>query len=198
MIKRIEIKGKLAQRIPAFKDNAVFEFKPGLNLLVGLNGTGKSTILRAIRDQMIGNSRSSAEITVEYEGDFQTLYFSGEENGSRLKGAFDDNTDMMHQISAIFASRGQAMGSYIIQFLNKYTPAIRTGAVVLLDEPDSSIDWPNIASLPKLMAQVPQTQFIVACHHPILVLQPANVIELTPHYCKGLRAALIRMLGLEK
>lgn len=199
MIKKIEIKGKLAERITDIQGDKVFEFKPGLNLLVGSNGSGKSTVLRAIRDQMTVTNRSrknspSTDVVVEREGDAPVLYFSGEENGTRMKSVFDHDTDMMHQIQAIYSSRGQALGSYIVHFLKKHTATIRAGAVVLLDEPDASMDWPSLTSIPKLVASVPQAQFIIACHHPLLALQPANVIELTPGYCEQLREALDELL----
>jgi predicted ATPase len=117
MIGRISIQENIGEseefshvkKIPFFQQNSEIEFKPGLNILFGPNGIGKSTILKLIglplaaiqggrsvvtHSYMLSHARSNKPINfgVELQHDGQgIMYFDSDDTIGLTHGYFDDD-----------------------------------------------------------------------------------------------------------
>lgn len=148
-----------AAELPFFKGRRVVKFKPGLNILYGGNGTGKSTVLNILGDTLCarqsgvsvvtydaldsstqmgrGRGRSISDaIRLSVKHDGQPLVYLDPRNSVGLRhGAFDDDF-MGRGLQEIFGGRGLSTGQ---NALRRGTHALQvvTGKV----EPPSAIEY---------------------------------------------------------
>lgn len=146
---------------------ASIQFNPGVNLVVGRNGCGKSSMFEAIRNELEHgtgqNARLSRDPTVPH------LWYSGSlataDAAVSLRGS-EGST-----LSAGHASHGELLQRHLQALTN-----IEGEAVVLMDEPDIGLDFFAIAELAKtIVAKSDTVQFIVATHSPLLMTMTKNV-----------------------
>lgn len=138
------------------------EFRKGVNLLVGDQGAGKSTVL----DNLEG--RSSAGALVVMDDGTKIKHYDFEKYNPRVSTGFGGVVDMGVQTSALFVSHGQA-GIMILADLMK-TATVPT--TFLIDEPDTGMSIRSCRAIAKFlkMAAVAGHQVIAAVHNPTLIL----------------------------
>lgn len=141
-------------RCPHLEQNPALTFAPGINLLLGSNGSGKSTILNAIRD-----GKGSA---VKDMG--QVIHFSSES---------------IKSVQSVFGGRshGESMRDQLVGLAN-----IVPGSTVLLDEPDLALSIDGVVELCKIISTKSKegVQFIISSHNVLVwTLSWANIIPLT-------------------
>lgn len=144
-----------------FKEFDSFVFRPGVNLLVGDQGCGKSSLLEAIKDS--GPTSTCDRAIIETDGVCKSYYFDFEKGNPRTLSYFGD--DIMGQVGMMFSSHGQA-NLAMIKGLDKAADCI-----VMVDEPDSAL---SIRSCMKLVAQLKNleqrsAQVIAAVHNPVVI-----------------------------
>lgn len=137
----------------------------GINLIVGDQGTGKSTLL----NQIFKKSRQeNSAIDVEIgEGSFDMLYFDTESMNPRQSR----NADPMSSAASKFMSHGQAMwetANIIDDSKN---------LLIVIDEPESGL---SIRSQHKLLDKMRKAvdrncQFILATHSSTIILSVSKV-----------------------
>lgn len=144
-----------------FKESQVFYFRPGVNLLVGDQGCGKSSLLETIKDTGTKNKHKRA--TALTDGECISLSFDFEKGNPRTLGYFGD--DIGGQMAMMFSSHGEAV-KVILKGLDDFT-----SGMAMLDEPDSAL---SIRSCMKLVARFKDleqrgVQVIAAVHNPVVI-----------------------------
>jgi predicted ATPase len=163
-----------------FAKDEVFEFTPGVNLLVGDQGCGKSSLLSTIAAKMGSTTyrfetglQKKVTITVN---DKTTVYgFDFETHNPRTKSVLGPCPGF--QIASKFTSHGETAKpilSRMAQFRN---------AVVFLDEPDTALSPRSILGLKDLFAEMVENgcQIIAAVHNPLLILAYPQCLSLDSH-----------------
>lgn len=145
-----------------FAKGKTFKFEPGLNVLVGANGSGKSTVLSALR----GQSKCEVEIVRDDIGPL--IAWDAEKDNLRTQPFLDVNINL--HVRSMFMSHGQAN----VARLNKMFDEARTTdgyGVIIFDEPEAGLSLPNVAGLARMLGSAAAAgwQIIIATHHPDLI-----------------------------
>lgn len=188
MITKLCLKGKYAQRV-GNKTSRTFTFEPGVNLLVGPNGSGKTTVLDALvarsaeqRVKLLGAKAKDIEVTISDR--IQLKHFDFEKGNPRTKGHFYNSDGLMgFQLGAMFRSHGEVTKDLHAGMMR---PEHVKGCLVLLDEPDQALDFDGAVRLALRLKEIEAAQVIAAVHHPVLVscTKEFNIIEMRPNYVR--------------
>jgi len=165
-----------------FKEDEVIEFKLGVNLIVGDQGTGKSSLFQAIQVKGMKKPRSwnlpqTDSIPVEIVAkDIPVFAFDFEHDSPRTKAWFDDDIDF--HMKSMFHSHGQMVTAIIDAWLRIDKPWL-----VLVDEPDTAL---SIRSCHKLVRAFRHISFmggqvIATAHNPIVIAGFEEVYSLDHH-----------------
>jgi predicted ATPase len=185
--------------IPAVRDlvEKGFEPAPGLTVLIGENGSGKSTIVEAIAaawsrhvraDRRNVSLKATAEPSSEDSDLDRALRLIGTRGGG--KGGFFLRAERMHDLFTAVGSEGRwadrfggvdlharSHGQAFIQVLK--TRVVERG-LYLFDEPEAALSFTSCLGLIALLARLPGegSQAIVATHSPLIAATPgATLVE---------------------
>jgi predicted ATPase len=144
-----------------FKESDVFEFRPGVNLLVGDQGCGKSSLLETIKDA--GSKNEHKRAVARTDGQCMSLFFDFEKGNPRTLSYFGD--DIQSQLCMMYSSHGEAVNG-ILKGLDKATDGI-----AMLDEPDSALSIRSCMKLVSVFKNLEQRsmQVIAAVHNPVVI-----------------------------
>jgi predicted ATPase len=155
---------KFKKRFRCFEENETVEFRPGVNLLVGDQGCGKSSLLLALKED-----KKTCDIVVE-PGSFG--FFDFEKDNPRTLPYF--GKDIQFQVSSMYSSHGQSVRA-LLSGLSKIT----NQKVVMLDEPDSACSPRTAYWLADILAKSAKTmQIIASIHNPIIIESFPEVLSL--------------------
>lgn len=167
MISQFQLCWKHACRVKRYRR---VRFKPGLNVLIGPNGTGKSTLIEALT--------TCPECRRTEDGPTRIEHF----NTRQMDPGRPDHhvvryTDMVLETRAKFSSHGQLMQAAFASLV------ISPETCLILDEPESGQDFDHRLALRKSMdhAVALGAQLIIATHD-VLFWHDAHVIELARGY----------------
>lgn len=174
-----------------------FDFKPGVNLLVGANGSGKSSLLYAMRPKNNQNGELGEFELFEGRENVTCLTYDFETQNPRTTTAetlmLQDRynlSNMVARLNSQFISHGECQKVT----LNSIFRDVRD-SVLLLDEPEQALDHTALQLLKDLLRDTTAPQVIIATHSPYLILDPRyHVIELTPGHRDAVRDALRALL----
>ena len=157
-------------------------FKEGVNLLIGPNGCGKSTVLRGI---VFPAPHDKTNFIVSAEpGKF--FAFDFERDNPRLQGYIESAS----QISTLFSSHGETNHA----ILSMLRMRDMKNCIVLLDEPEQALDVDAINDLIDALQKSPASQIILATHCAALIINPTfNIIEMEDDYKKKVIDQVIGM-----
>ena len=150
-------------------------FRPGYNVIVGPNASGKSTLLESIR--------SCRECRHHQVKKGRCHYFNSEiMNPHRNDKQFRGIQGSIIKIRAMISSHGETMRDVL-----HYIP-LKPGDCFLLDEPEAGHDLDWIIKIRRGLDILvrKKCQVIVASHHPVF-WKNAYVIELKRNYLKRLK-----------
>ncbi len=156
-------------------------FQPGLNLLIGPNGTGKSTILRAIA--------GCPDCRRTEDGETDYVFFDSESmNPKRADQPIRNSTEMKLHLRALFSSHGEILRAAFSTLRMKPTTCL------LFDEPESGQDFDHVLKLRAAIdrAVARGVQAIVATHD-VLFWERAHIIELRRGYRQRVTQTLCQM-----
>lgn len=155
----------------------VFEFRPGVNLIVGDQGSGKSSLLGAIAVETKAPNCASGKSAVKLEisGPFRPLFFDFEKHNPRIQPAFGmvQGISDKSQINAMFISHGEMAKGLFGPISN--LPQI---ALALLDEPDGALSPRSCYALAEVLKNSKAMQTIASVHNPILIESQPEVFSM--------------------
>lgn len=200
MIKSIKFK----KDYRVFKKDEEYTFRPGVNLLVGDQGSGKSTIIELLRslnkktfaDFDKGDSSYRADSIIEkiediVEIDADTMKivaFDFERESARDKSAI--HYDMVwEQIAAGRASHGQGNLISIDRIMKQIKADQEKIGTVLFDEPDAAMSPRSCYGLVGMFNGIANKwgkQLIVAAHNPIVIRGVSPLYQKEPYWTEVL------------
>ena len=160
-------------------------FQPGLNLLIGPNGTGKSTILRAIAE--CPDCQRQEDEKTEF------VFFDSESmNPKREDRPIRNTTEMKLHLRSLFSSHGEILQAAFS------TLRLAPNTCLLFDEPESGQDFEHVLALRAAMDRaVAKGVQVIAATHEVLFWERAHILELRRNYRQRITTALCRMRCLK-
>lgn len=160
---------KFKKKHRCFKKGATIEFKNNTTLLVGDQGVGKSTLLKAL--QNFNNYKDT--IAVKTSGEVSTLFFDTEKDNPRVQpGGLEK--DALYRVSVAFVSHGET----ILPLMEHITT--EKNRLIMIDEPESGL---SIRSQYKLVGYFNKAvengcQLLVATHSMAIIESYREVFNL--------------------
>lgn len=182
--------------IPLFKNGFNLEFKNDITIIIGENGSGKSTILKYIANN-IGFNLDGGNVNNTYDNytkippveGFRCIWNRTTKNGFYFKSDTFDNYYKYLEMDP-FIARGYhkhysklSHGESFLELFKKFQ-----NGIFLLDEPESALSPQNQLALLKLihdLIETKQSQIIILTHSPILITYPeADLYEIKQNEIK--------------
>lgn len=180
--------------IPLFSRAFEIEFKKAITIIVGENGTGKSTLLESIAAKcgfaLEGGNRNHRD-DASYERTplddaLELAWLPRIHQGFFLRAeTFTNFASKIDQLEAGWAYGGKSLHaqSHGESFMALFNSRLENGGVFILDEPEAALSPVRQLGFMKLMRDVEklrEAQIIMATHSPILLSYPgADVLEIT-------------------
>ncbi len=138
-------------------------FRQGVNLLVGDQGCGKSTLFQVIRSMAAGKCIADAGILAE-DGT-KVVSYDFEKENPRTQDMRTSKRPFMFDLACHKHSHGQAINA-LLAGIDK-----ESGITLLMDEPDMALSIRSIAALVGKIRQSVKAkcQIIAAVHNPLLI-----------------------------
>src|ERR1039458_10062115 len=166
-----------------FRKGRKLTFRPGVNLLVGEQGCGKSSLLSLMHSLANGRpgakydrERALENISVSCES--CAIYFFDFEKGNlRTQSYFDEN--IRAQVASMFSSHGETTRAQHTS-LHRQLKEVDYPFLVLLDEPDMALSPRSAYQLAAALDEAGSRghQILAAVHNPILIASQSQVFSL--------------------
>lgn len=161
-----------------FQKGFRIEFKPGINLLVGDQGTGKSTLLQQLAQfgKLKNAPSGDCAVVVLASKPVPVGYFDFEKHNPRIQPGFGMGYgyDTATQVQSMFQSHGE--------FVRDWTAVIgrhKGSGLYLLDEPDAALCPRSAYTMARAFkaAETEGAQIVAAVHNPILIESETEVFS---------------------
>jgi len=156
-----------------FKAQQRITFRPGVNLLVGDQGTGKSTVLQLVRD-LSQDFKKELPIKAEIEGKSTVLALDFEKDSPRTK---PDTIQSGHigGVLTFWLSHGET-----VQKLLADIPIGKNHHILVLDEPDMALAIRSAKKLADLFREWERSghQLLAAVHNKVVIEAFDEVLSL--------------------
>lgn len=149
-----------------FKKGERYEFKPGLNLLVGDQGCGKSTIISCMCDDK--NDQWTIDVNpVEFR------FLDTEKMNPRTVGDLNYARDVGYTIASKFMSHGQTLLPMVEACKDM------KGYILFLDEPEAALSIRSQIKVADAIAECAKHNQVFACtHNPYIIRKAKEVLDL--------------------
>ncbi|MBN2242993.1 MAG: AAA family ATPase [Acidobacteria bacterium] len=138
-------------------------FKPGYNALIGRNGSGKSTVLRAV---------ALCPMCRVYGSRDGIKYITTETLNPKFGGIFATRELMVQGIRAMFRSHGQC----VLDSLRSQSHTDET--VVLIDSPETGQDLDNEIDIHRGLLKMAEKYQVIVATNSLVFMRNANLIDL--------------------
>jgi len=178
MLKSVKFKKKYR----CFKRGDLFEFRKGINLLVGDQGTGKSSLFGIIRELFLGKTDAKKLAKGEIVPPLQLLYYDFEKDNPRTQHYFDAGS-VGFQLNSHFYSHGQTMNTILEGFVPLVKSVLKKNPklmiLVVFDEPDIGLSIRSCYKLIKILDQLVKLKIQVLCsiHNPLVMESVSRVLD---------------------
>lgn len=145
-----------------FEKGDSFDFKPGVNLLVGDQGCGKSSLLQTIK--ATGHTGKSDNAVLDCTV-CMTRFFDFEKDNPRTLPHFKSGCTQS-QIGMMFSSHGETNRALI-----KSLEDVEKGEVVMMDEPDAALSLRTCKLLVQTFVTAAERgiQIVASVHNPYVI-----------------------------
>ncbi len=178
---------KFREDYRGFQKGETFEIREGVNLLVGDQGVGKSTMLRLLRELMTGDGsqKEKAAKIIDVNTDrigVHCVFYDYEKDNPRMQAGFGKTASgvelpMGFQIHSYYRSHGE-----VVRMLHdglKTLMRSREPLCSAMDEPDVGLSVRSVYEFVKLMKRLAKKhQILAAVHHPFLIEAFPEVLSL--------------------
>ena len=161
-----------------FTGEEVIQFRPGVNLLVGNQGTGKSSLFEAIQIRGMKKPKGlhlppadTVPVIIDFQGEAVPVFaFDFEHDNYRTKSFFED--DISFHVGAMRSSHGE-----MVLAMLRELELVDKKMLVLFDEPDMALSIKSCRRLVRCFNHVADLggQVIATAHNPILILSYEQV-----------------------
>lgn len=160
-----------------FKKGNEFSFFAGVNLLVGDQGTGKSSIFQVISDAAKPKSRLKVAKLEATRCTVQSFDFENDNPRKKSWAAAGNNEQFHDRLMANYVSHGQ-VNLKVIKCLHEIEDKDPT--VVVMDEPDMALSIRSIRVLTEMLKKLASKghQIICTAHNIQLIESFGNVLSL--------------------
>lgn len=167
-----------------FQAGDTFEFGPGLNLLVGDQGTGKSTLI-----DLMSRSKyqpDSVKITLP---NLPVVHRDFEKDNVRTASGFGGGKSEMQQL---FMSHGQS----VAYALKDIAEELKKPSLILLDEPDTGMSVRTAKALSTYLRNMVRAghTVIASIHNPVIFTSESRIFDMEIRSWTTGNEALERML----
>ena len=171
---------RLKKEYRCFAEGQVLGFRPGVNLLVGEQGAGKSSLLSVVRrmGDRLEMTREQARETIAITAQACPMHsFDFEKENTRTQSYFGDNIGF--QVASMFSSHGETTNAMLALFCKEFTSE-KEPSLILLDEPDMALSPRSAHLLAKIFAGIGASghQVIASVHNPIVIASQEEVLSL--------------------
>jgi predicted ATPase len=179
--------------VPLFSRAFTLKFEKAITIIVGENGTGKSTLLEGIAAKcgfaVEGGNRNHVEDAVynrtPLHEALELSWFPRIHQGFFLRAeTFTNFATKVDKLDVSFAYGGKSLHaqSHGESFMALFNSRLENGGVFILDEPEAALSPVRQLGFLKLLHDVEklrESQIIMATHSPILLSYPgADVLEI--------------------
>ena len=147
----------------SIKDTPI-NFEPGYNVLIGSNGSGKSTVLRAIA--------LCPMCKVSVADDDIIKYITTETLNPNVGGSFSSREQMLQGIRAMFISHGQG----VADSLRNQSHTSET--IVLIDSPETGQDMENSVQIFRGLLKMARKYQVIVATNSLVFMRDGNLIDL--------------------
>jgi predicted ATPase len=144
--------------------NACVNFEPGYNVLIGRNGSGKPTVLRAMA--------LCPMCSVTRDKDDVIRYITTETLNPNVGGTFSSQEEMIQGVRAMFLSHGQG----VVDSLRNQSHANET--VVLIDSPETGQDMGNSLQIHRGLLKMAKKYQVIAATNSLIFMRNGRLIDL--------------------
>lgn len=143
-----------------------FEFRPGLNLLVGDQGCGKSTLIAC----MCNDQSSEWDLDVD---PVEYRFLDTEKQNPRTIGDLNYAKDVGFTIASKFMSHGQTLLPMVEACKDM------KGYILFLDEPEAALSIRSQIKVANAIAEAAKHNQVIACtHNPYIIRKAEQVLDL--------------------
>lgn len=157
-----------------FKKDEKITFHPGINLLVGDQGCGKSSLIRLLAKN--DTKILKFNIIKPQKGELQSRFFDFEKSNPRINSSLPNDSKRCNAtLAMIFSSHGETVNAII-----NASKEFEAPLVLLMDEPDMALSPRSIIKLANSFQILKERniQIIAAAHNPILITAMKEVLSL--------------------
>lgn len=159
--------------LEAYRDIAPFSvtFRGGLNLIVGENGSGKSSMLHLMSNPE--ESKKIKKLELNSAG-FDFKFYDTEKNNPRIKSNFDNSKNIGLDLYSRFISHGETMLP-IITASRSFKDLL-----LIIDEPEAGISLSNQKKILEALVTAVENgcQVIISTHSYVLINSVQDVFDM--------------------